>query len=227
MDRRLFVAGAGATIVAGPAQASVAVDRFGPSVSVGSVILLYGSDGLTSSGRYQFAANMIAGAGYNVLLPRYFEATGDQRAHYGEIKSKFPVWLEAIETIMGDQQARFAVVGFSLGGALALALAARDRRIKAVVDFFGFLPPGLERASLPLRLFCMGMLTEWCQCPTPEPSNDWSRAVGALSRAISIPAKDMACLWRAGPTRSRGRKHSCASTSDNRVGGAFVEDRDL
>ncbi|WP_422678403.1 dienelactone hydrolase family protein [Bosea beijingensis] len=99
---------------------------------------------------------MIAGAGYNVLLPRYFEATGDQRARYGEIKSKFPVWLEAIETITGDQQARFAVVGFSLGGALALALAARDRRIKAVVDFFGFLPPGLERASLPPTLILHG-----------------------------------------------------------------------
>lgn len=156
MDRRLFVAGAGASIVSGPAQASVTVERFGPSVSGGSVILLYGSDGLTSSGRYQFAANMIAGAGYNVLLPRYFEATGDQRARYGEIKSKFPVWLEAIETITGDQQARFAVVGFSLGGALALALAARDRRIKAVVDFFGFLPPGLERASLPPTLILHG-----------------------------------------------------------------------
>lgn len=79
----------------------------------------------------------------------------------------------------------------------------------------------------PLRLFCMGMLTEWCQCPTPKPSRDWSRAMGALSRTISIPAKDMACLWRAGPTRSPVRKHSCASTSDKRVGGAFVEDRDL
>lgn len=156
MDRRLFVAGAGASIVSGPAQASVTVERFGPSVSGGSVILLYGSDGLTSSGRYQFAANMIAGAGYNVLLPRYFEATGDQRARYGEIKSKFPVWLEAIETITGDQQARFAVVGFSLGGALALALAARDHRIKAVVDFFGFLPPGLERASLSPTLILHG-----------------------------------------------------------------------
>lgn len=156
MDRRYFVAGAGATIVTRPADASVAVDRFGPSASVGSVILLYGSDGLKNGGRYQFAANMIAGAGYNVLLPRYFEATGDQRARYGEIKSKFPVWLKAIETITGDQQGRFAVVGFSLGGALALALAVRDRRIKAVVDFFGFLPPGLERASLPPTLILHG-----------------------------------------------------------------------
>lgn len=31
MDRRQFVAGAGATIVAGPAHASIVVDRFGPT----------------------------------------------------------------------------------------------------------------------------------------------------------------------------------------------------
>ena len=36
MDRRRFVAGAGSTIVAGTAQASVAVDRFGPSASMKS-----------------------------------------------------------------------------------------------------------------------------------------------------------------------------------------------
>ncbi|SDG45029.1 dienelactone hydrolase family protein [Bosea robiniae] len=156
IDRRHFVAGAGAAVVAGPAKASVAVDRFGTSASQGSVILLYGSDGLTNSGRYEFAANMIAGAGYTVLLPRYFEATGDRRARYSEIKNKFRAWQEAIETVTGAQQGRFALVGFSLGGALALALAARDRRVRAVVDFFGFLPPGLERALLPPTLILHG-----------------------------------------------------------------------
>ncbi|RYE34306.1 MAG: dienelactone hydrolase [Hyphomicrobiales bacterium] len=156
MDRRHFVAGAGATIVAGPARASIAVDRFGPKIPGRSVILLYGSDGLTNSGRYEFAANMIAAAGYSVWLPRYFEATGDRRARYGEIKTKFPIWLDAIESIKVERQDRLAVVGFSLGGALALALAARDSRIKAVVDFFGFLPPGLERASLPPTLILHG-----------------------------------------------------------------------
>ena len=45
---------------------------------------------------------------------------GDRAARYGEIEGKFPVWLEAIEVTTGDQQARFAVVGFLLGGALAL-----------------------------------------------------------------------------------------------------------
>lgn len=156
MDRRHFVAGASATILAGPAHASIAVDRFGPGDPGRSIILLHGSDGLTNSGRYEFAAQMIAAAGYSVWLPRYFEATGDRRARYGEIKPKFPVWLDAIESLKVERQGGFAVVGFSLGGALALALAARDSRIKAVIDFFGFLPPGLERASFPPTLILHG-----------------------------------------------------------------------
>lgn len=50
---------------------------------------------------------------------RVSDPIGDRAARYGEIEGKFPVWLEAIEVTTGDQQARFAVVGFSLGGALA------------------------------------------------------------------------------------------------------------
>ncbi|MCR4522994.1 dienelactone hydrolase family protein [Bosea sp. 47.2.35] len=156
MDRRHFVASVGATIVAGPAHASIAVDRFGPMAPGRSVILLHGSDGLTNGGRYEFAAQMIVAAGYSVWLPRYFQATGDRRARHCEIKTKFPIWLEAIEAIKVERQDRFAVVGFSLGGALALALAARDSRVKAVVDFFGFLPAGLERASFPPTLILHG-----------------------------------------------------------------------
>ncbi|MGO4407932.1 dienelactone hydrolase family protein [Bosea sp. RAF48] len=193
MDRRHFVAGAGATIVAGPTRASVAVDRFGPSASGGSVILLYGSGGLTNSGRYQFAANTIAGARYNVLLPRYFEATGDRRARYGEIKNKFPVWLEAIEPITAETP-RFAVVGFSLGGALALALAARDRRVRAVVDFFGFLPPGLEQASLPPTLIVHGDAARVVPASNAGAIERLVKSKGALSEATSIPAKDMVSL---------------------------------
>jgi hypothetical protein len=55
---------------------------------------------------------------------------GDRAAPYGEIEGKFPVWLEAIEVTTGDQQARFAVVGFSLGGALACSRTFDDWRYR-------------------------------------------------------------------------------------------------
>lgn len=162
--RRAFVIGLGATGAATMvrAQNGITVDRFGPEAgSKPTILLLYGSDGLTNGGRYEFAAQTIASAGYRVLLPRYFEATGDTRARYGDIRSKFALWRQAVEAVLADQNgessSRIGVVGFSLGGALALSLAARSRRIRAVVDFFGFQPAGLEKGrKLPPTLILHG-----------------------------------------------------------------------
>lgn len=165
MQRRAFVAGLsalGATTLA-RAETGVTLERFGKiGGSQPVVILLHGSDGLTNSGRYQFAAQTIASAGYSVLLPRYFEATGDNRARYGEIRLKFPVWRQAVEAVLRDPATsmasrRVGVVGFSLGGALALEIAARSSNVRAVVDFFGFQPAGLEGSrKLPPTLILHG-----------------------------------------------------------------------
>ena len=96
MDRRMVLGGGLSLLAAGTTQGQVAdirVDRYGRSGAAGTIVLLHGSDGLTNRGRYEGAASLIAAAsGYQVLLPRYFEATGDSRAHYGEIRSKYPVW---------------------------------------------------------------------------------------------------------------------------------------
>ena len=47
----------------------------------------------------------------------------------------------------GVDQDRIAVVGFSLGASLALAAAGEDARIKAVVDVFGPMPAGADKAA--------------------------------------------------------------------------------
>ncbi|MGO4670730.1 dienelactone hydrolase family protein [Bosea sp. 2RAB26] len=169
MHRRAFVAGACSAAIASNtprAESRIPVDRYGPTTgSKPAIVLLHGSDGLTNGGRYEFAAQAIAAAGYAVFLPRYFEATGDRRARYGEIQAKFPVWRQAIASALGGEieraigvaPGRIGVVGFSLGAALALALAAKTPRINAVVDFFGFAPPGLEGARrLPPTLILHG-----------------------------------------------------------------------
>ena len=102
---------------------------------------------------YATAARTIAAAGFTVFLPHYFESTGDRRAAYGELGSKFPAWLaanaSALNQIVGEQgvaRNRIGVVGISLGGALALALSAQDTRVRAVVNYFGYLPGQLRAA---------------------------------------------------------------------------------
>lgn len=162
IDRRAILGALGISGVFGPAtaQSSISVDRFGSTGS--TVYLLHGSDGLTNAGHYQFAAQTLANSGYTVLLPRYFEVTGDSRARYGDIRSKFPIWLRTLEGVLaepppGTQPRRIGLVGFSLGGALALSLASRSSRVNAVVNFFGFEPAGLgEARKLPPTLILHG-----------------------------------------------------------------------
>lgn len=158
MDRRTALLGLTGALIAGStaaalAQAPVTIDRV-EGAGRGrrpAILLLHGADGITRRAQYQFAANALAGQGYTVLFPHYFEATGEQRASYGEIGRKYPIWrsglAKVIESVRKDptiDPSRLAIVGISLGGALALSLAARDRRIGAVVSYFGFLPEDLD-----------------------------------------------------------------------------------
>ncbi len=155
MDRRTALWGLAGTLAAGPAiaAASVTIDR-SDGAGAGrrpAVLLLHGADGITRRSQYQFASSALSGQGYTVLFPHYFELSGERRASYGEIGTRYPVWLSGLRTIIDEVLAdptidpsRFAVVGVSLGGALALSLAAQDKRIKAVVSYFGFRPNDLD-----------------------------------------------------------------------------------
>lgn len=163
MDRRTLIGALLTPVIAGTTAAAPAltgpdmeIERFDAAIGGRrpAIMLLHGSDGLTNPGRYQAAARAIASAGYTVFVPHYFDATGDVRASYRDLRTKFPIWRQAIgEALAGPIAAasgidrnRIGVVGFSLGGALALAASTRSERIKAVVNFFGYLPEELVAA---------------------------------------------------------------------------------
>ena len=165
MDRRTALLGLSGAVMsfaspqAGPASpAPVTIDRrkgAGPGRRP-AVLLLHGADGLTRRSQYQFAAQMLASQGYTVLFPHYFELTGEQRASYGEISTKYATWLNGLQGVLAAisndpaiNPSRIAVVGASLGGALALSLAARDHRVRAVVSYFAFRPEDLSAGRSP------------------------------------------------------------------------------
>ncbi len=199
MLRRDVLAGLCSTALMGVAEAAptatraaLTIDRF-DGVGVGkrpALVLLYGSDGLTNVGRYQTAARALVGAGYTVFLPHYFEATGDQRANFREIDSKFATWRQSVQTAMNDivgqpgiDAKRLGVIGFSLGGALALATSARDGRIKAVVNFFGYLPDELKQAK---RI--APTLTLHGDADRVVPVENATR-INALLRSLGVPSE--------------------------------------
>jgi carboxymethylenebutenolidase len=146
---------------------TIAVERF-DAAGGGlrpALLLLHGADGFTNGDRYRMGAQILAAAGYHVLLVHYLDRTGQGRASYSSIGQNFPLWVETVrdavdfvEAQPGVDQKRIGIVGTSLGGALGVTVAAGDRRVKVLVDYFGFLPdPVRETATrLPPTLVLHG-----------------------------------------------------------------------
>lgn len=129
------------------------------------VLLLHGADGLTFGDGYRLAARFLTSAGYHVGFVHYLDRTAEQRVGYGRLRQNFPLWLMTVADAIGwlgqrpevDPE-RIGIVGISLGAALALETASRDRRVKAIVDYFGPIPEGLaeRRPRLPPTLILHG-----------------------------------------------------------------------
>jgi dienelactone hydrolase len=114
-----------------------------------AVISLHGSGG--GYGTMSEPADLLARQGFAVYILHYFDRTGTTFADKQTIFSKFPLWMKTLWDAIShvEQQSsvdpeRIALLGFSLGAYLSLSDAAIDKRIKAVVEFFGGLPKEMK-----------------------------------------------------------------------------------
>ena len=125
---------------------SISVEQFAPSSGKPApvVIALHGSGGPPESGAAE--AKALAGQGYIVLAPMYFERTGHTWAPPDQIQPNFETWMATVQDAIAyglslpNNTGKAGLVGFSLGAYLALSVATKDSRVNAVVDFFGGLP---------------------------------------------------------------------------------------
>jgi len=121
-----------------------------------AVLALYGSGGGVAG--MAEPASMLAGQGFAVYVLHYFDRTGTSFADRDTIFRHFPVWMKTLWDAVGhverqpevDPQ-RIGLLGFSLGAYLSLSSAAIDKRVRAVVEFFGGLP---KEMKLFMRRFC-------------------------------------------------------------------------
>jgi dienelactone hydrolase len=114
-----------------------------------TVIALHGSGGdhLSMSG----PASQLAEQGFAVYVLHYFDRTGVVEIEKSALVRHFPVWMKTLWDAVSfvEQQAavepsRIGLIGFSLGGYLAVCGAAIDPRIKVVVEFFGGFPKEMK-----------------------------------------------------------------------------------
>ncbi len=148
---------------------SISVECFEPPNAVASrpaIVALHGSGGFTNGAPIVRAlVAPVVGLGYSVFLPHYFERTGTARSDFDTSRRHFPTWLETVGDTLGFvslqplvDPTRIGVIGLSLGAFLGLSIATRDARVKAIVDFYGALPPPFDAdaAKLPPTLMLHG-----------------------------------------------------------------------
>ena len=139
--------------------ATIQIDQQEPSApgAHAALLLLHGSGGASQYWLSRFAPAM-AQSGMAAYAPHYFEKTGTQRASAETILDgiHFPQWLAAAKDAVTYIAARpsvdarrIAVLGISLGGYLAMAMAAEEPRMRAVIELSGGMPPGWENRLSP------------------------------------------------------------------------------
>jgi len=116
-----------------------------------AVVLLHGGAGLTRRGSdFRAYAADLARSGFVVLIPHYFDATHSETMG-PPTSERFGLWQRAVRDSIGwlrrrPDVSKVSLLGFSLGGFLAVSLGAEA---DAIVEYYGGIS---DLAPLPARL---------------------------------------------------------------------------
>jgi len=147
----------------------VAVDVFAPGAAgkYPAVVVVHGHGGVgegKQSGSHALARHL-ARMGYVTLVPHYFGSLKPDPKNGRKNARSFAVWERTVSETVGYaarrpevDARRIGLLGSSLGSWVSLSVAARDRRVSAVVENFGGWPEWeeLNPARLPPVLILHG-----------------------------------------------------------------------
>lgn len=130
-------------------RSKVRLDVYRPAVKQKTpvVILIHGSGGIEDSVRseryYRFAMDLM-NDGFTAINVYYFDSPQD------EWQKTVSSTIDYAMRIRGVNSEKIGLVGYSLGGTLALSVASNDPRVKALAITSGSLPIGFngEQAKL-------------------------------------------------------------------------------
>ena len=141
----------------------IAVEVFpAPRADAPCVLVLHGASGLAAGNRYLAqVAGGFAARGFHTYLAHYFDRPGTAYAGDAAIRASFPAWRDTVRDAVAwvrreGPDSRVGIFGYSLGAYLAVATAAQDAGVSAVVELAGGLAEGTAPDRLPPTLVLHG-----------------------------------------------------------------------
>jgi len=170
------------------------------------VVVLHGARGIElKPGAYERHANALTAEGIDAYLLRYYspaddralEKTTTRESREAYRTGRFDAWTgrvsAALTAILArpDSSGRLGLLGFSLGGYVAAATAARDDRVSALAVMYGGMPdkiaPQVKR--LPPLIELHGEADQNVPLARGEELVKLAKAVGAQAELVKYPGK--------------------------------------
>jgi carboxymethylenebutenolidase len=171
-----------------------------------SVAILHGARGIELKPlAYERYANALTAEGIDAYLVRYYGPTDEQaRQKLSTPESRdaydtgrFDAWAGRVSSALtailtrGDSSGRIGLLGFSLGGFVAAATAARDGRVTALAVLYGGMPEKIapEVKRMPPLLELHGEADRNVPPARGEALVKLARTTGAQAEQITYPGK--------------------------------------
>ncbi|GKQ55434.1 dienelactone hydrolase family protein [Bradyrhizobium sp. Ce-3] len=189
-------------------EGRVALNRFaaGRSGKRPAVLMLHGSRGFDLRPQaYQRYANALTADGIDAYFVRYytpadeqaFEALHTRERREAYETERFDAWAARVSSVLtsvltgADSSDRIGLLGFSLGGYVAAAAAARDTRVSALAVLYGGMPDKIapEVKHLPPLIELHGEADRNVPLASGEKLVRLGKSVGAAAEIVRYPGK--------------------------------------
>jgi len=189
-------------------EGGVALTRFGAERAGKrpGVVVLHGARGIELHPRaYERYANALTDAGIDAYLVRYYSPADDLALKQISTPSgrkmyhtgRFDTWIERVSSSLtailerSDNSGRVGLLGFSLGGYVGAATAARDKRVSALAVLYGGMPDQIvsQVKNLPPLLELHGDDDHNVPLAQGEALVKLAKAVGAPAEQVIYPGK--------------------------------------
>lgn len=171
-----------------------------------AVLVLHGSRGFDLRPQaYERYANALTADGIDTYFVRYYTPADEQAFETLRTRERreayetgrFDVWAARVSSVLSavlagaDSSGRIGLLGFSLGGYVAAAAAARDARVSALAVLYGGMPDKIapEVKHLPPMIELHGEADRNVPLASGEKLVRLGKSVGAAAEIVKYPGK--------------------------------------